>query len=139
LLGFGGGQDGGVLQGECVVLLAFVRHAWREWGDVPVEVGVALGAAEAEGVHALGRHRRGHRAGYPLHHRLQAEVAGLVEVAHPVFNVPAGRHEAVAAQGWVAVEERDRRTVVVYDVVVVGGVAGDQRADEARALARGRV
>jgi hypothetical protein len=62
-----------VLGHEGVELLLVVGHSWRQRRDVPVQVGVALLAAQAQGVHQFGRDGRGHRPGDSVHDALECQ------------------------------------------------------------------
>lgn len=65
---------------------------------MPVQVSVALLAAQAQAVHPLDRHHLGNRPGNPVHHALQRQVLLLAQPAYPVFDVALGSDDAVAQQ-----------------------------------------
>lgn len=59
-------------------LLLVVGNPWRQRRQVPVQVSVALLAAQAQRVHPLGRHGCGQRPGHPVHDPLEAQELRLV-------------------------------------------------------------
>jgi len=60
--------------------LLVIGHPRRQRGQVPVQMSVALLAAQAQRVHPLGRHDRGQRPGHPVHDPLQGQELRLVQV-----------------------------------------------------------
>jgi hypothetical protein len=90
-----------------VVLLLPVRDAGRKAGDVPVQMGVALLAAEGEQVGALGFQYGFHGESNLPHDQDRPGAGGLVEVADGVFEVGLGGDEDCAGEGGPAVEEGD--------------------------------
>lgn len=66
------------LRHDGMELLPVVRDARRQRGNVPVQVRVALSAAQAEGVHPLGRYGSRHGESDPADHALEAEELGLL-------------------------------------------------------------
>lgn len=53
-----------------VILLLVIRHSRGKRRDMPVQVRIALPAAQAQAVHPLGRHDRSHGPGNPAHYVL---------------------------------------------------------------------
>jgi len=117
---------------ERVVLLLVIGHPRRKRRYMPVQVSVALLATQAQAVHPLGRHDRGHRQGDPMHHLLQCQILRLVQVVHPVFNVPLGCDQAMAQQRRVPGQEPYGGSVLVNAVMGIVRVPGQDLADEAR-------
>ena len=117
------------------VLLFAIRNAGWERRDVPVHVRVALVAAEAQEVEALGRHRLRDGASDSVHAALQIGVLVFGEVVDDVGAVLERRDERVADQRRVLREERDADVVAEEHHVVVA-FAADDRADEAPACRR---
>ena len=133
LAGIGDGKDA-VFGHEGVELLLVVGNVGGQRREVPVQVGVALLAAEAQRVHSFGWYGGGYGAGDHVRDCLEAQELVRLHVVHPVLEVCFGRDQAVAQQRRVAAKEGDRVAVLVDDVVLVVGVAGDQGADKARPL-----
>ena len=82
-------------------LLVLVRHAWWEWGHVPVYVAIALLAAEAEQVQPLGRDHLLDRLAHPIHPALKLQVLLFGEATDDAFDVATWTDQRVPAQvGW---------------------------------------
>ena len=120
---------------EGAELLLVVGHSGWQGCEMPVQVRVALLAAQAQRVHPLGGHRRGQCLGHLVHDVLEGEELVLVQVVHPVLDVPLGRHQAVAQQDRPAGQERDGAGVFVDIVVGIVRMPGQDRADKARPFA----
>jgi len=86
---------------------------------MPVQVRVALLAAQAQAVHPLDRHDLGHRPGNPAHHALQRQVLLLAQPADPVFGVAFRGDDAVAQQRRLPGQERDGGSVLIGIVMGV--------------------
>jgi hypothetical protein len=121
---------------ERVILLPVIGHSRGKRRDMPVQVSVALLAAQAQAVHPLDRHDRGHRPGNPVHDALQRQILLLAQPADPVFDVALGGDDAVAQQRRLPGQERDRARVLIDIVMGIARMPGQDRAHEARALAR---
>jgi hypothetical protein len=102
---------------------------------MPVQVRVALLAAQAQAVHPLDRHNLGHGYGNPVHHALQRLVLVLVQSVNPVFDVALGGDDAVPKQCRLPGQERDRGIVLIDIVMGIIRMPGQDRAHETRALA----
>jgi hypothetical protein len=125
-----------VLTHKGVGLLLMVRHPGREGRDVPVQVCVALLAAQAEQIHPLCGHSSSNGPRHPVHHALQCQILRFAQLMDPALDVPLGRNQAVAPQGRVAGQEGDRVAVVIDVVMTVVRVPGQDCADEAGAFTR---
>jgi hypothetical protein len=98
-----------------------------------VNVPIALLAAETENVEPLGRDRAADRVPHAVNDVLQREVLLEGEVRDHVLPVLPRRNEHVAVQRLEALQERDGELVLVDELVLVVGVAGEELADEAAA------
>src|SRR4051794_8898628 len=101
---------------------------------MPVQVGVALLAAQAQRIHPLSRYRSRHGPSHSADHALEAEELGLLHVVNPAFDMSLRGHEAVPELDRVAGEERDGVAVLVQRVVLIILVAVQESADEARSF-----
>ncbi len=111
-------------------LLLLVRDTRWQGCYVPVDVGVALFAPEAQDVKAFGAQDRADGAAHPVHEGLRSQVCRLVEVGDDIFFVLERRHQDVARQGRVALQTGDGEVVAIDNVMGVS--AGDELTDEAR-------
>lgn len=120
---------------HCVELLLVVRNPWRQRREVPVQVGVALLAAQTHRVHPLGGQCRLDGTRHFVHDGLEVEELTLPHVVHPALQVTLRRNEAVTEQSRVAGEKSDAVVVLVDEMVPKVGVPSYERADEARPFA----
>jgi hypothetical protein len=118
------------LRPECLGLLLLERNAGRQRRDVPVDVAIALPASEAEDVQALGRERLPDGFAHAMNERLKPQVLVEREIAGDLLAVRLRRDERLTAERRKLAHEHDGELVLVDDVV--GPVAGDELADEAR-------
>lgn len=123
-----------VLGHDGVELLLFVRNSGRQWGQVPVQMRVALPAAEAHRVHALrgqgGRDGTGNRS----HGALKSEKLIFGEVLMPVLDMSFRSDQTIAEQSGKPGQEGYRVVILVDEVVPIVGMAGQVSADETGAL-----
>src|SRR5262245_50287278 len=125
-----------VLRHESMELLLPVRHSGRQRRDVPVHVGVALLAAQAEAVHPLGRDRGRDGSGDAMHSSLECEELLLAQLKYPVLDVLFRCDQAMAEQGRIADEESSSGGILVDFVVWVVGLSGYDPAHKARTFLR---
>jgi hypothetical protein len=102
-----------VLTHERMKLLLAVRHARRQRRDMPVRVGIALPAAQAEAIHPFGRDRSRNRSRDPVNGALKSQKLLFIQIGYPVLDVPFRCDEAMAEQGREAAKKSNRLSVFI--------------------------